>query len=55
MNQELLRCAQINFENLLKAMPILAAHPYWIIAKEQLDAGLEGREMLEENLRIKSP
>lgn len=45
MNEDLIRCAQINFQNLLEAMPMLAKHPYWIIAKEQLDAGVDNREM----------
>lgn len=40
MNQELAECAKINFENLEKAVPFLKQHPYYVIAKAQLDEAL---------------
>jgi hypothetical protein len=42
MNEELARCAQMNFENLEKAMSAIKSHPYYIIAKAQLDEALGG-------------
>lgn len=51
MNEDLIRCAQINFENIAKLLPSLAKQPLWVIAKEQLDAGIENRELdLEKHL-----
>lgn len=47
MNQELAMCAQINFENLERAVPALAKHPYYIIAKAQLDESLGGMTVEE--------
>lgn len=40
MNEEQARCAKINFENLEKAMPFIKQHPYYVIAKGQLDEAL---------------
>lgn len=40
MNYELALCAKINFENLEKVMPLIKAHPYYMIAKAQLDESL---------------
>lgn len=42
MNENLARCAQINFENVERAMPFISKHPYYIIAKAQLDEALGG-------------
>lgn len=39
-NLELIECAKINFENLARAIPGLNKHPFYIIAKAQLDEGL---------------
>ena len=46
-NVDLALCAQINFENLAKSVPGLSAHPYYIIAKAQLDEALGGRPVVE--------
>lgn len=35
---ELAMCAQVNFENVEKLNPALAAHPIYALAKRQLDA-----------------
>ena len=43
MNEELAECAKINFENLEAAVPFLKTHPYYVIAKSQLDEALGGR------------
>lgn len=42
MNEDLAMCAKYNFENLAKAMPMLLKHPYYQIAKAQLDEALGG-------------
>lgn len=43
INEELLLCAKINFENYEKAFPIALKHPYYLIAKAQfLEAIGEG-------------
>lgn len=47
MNEELLRCAQINFENLERARPDVARDPYYRIAKGQLDEAMGGMPMEE--------
>lgn len=54
MNKELLECAKINFENLADAMPILYKHPYYLIAKAQLDEAL-GYQTVEESLHPPHP
>lgn len=43
MNEQLAMCAKINFENAEKAMPFLKKHPYYAIAKAQLDEALGGK------------
>lgn len=43
IDEELARCAQINFQNLEKALPALRKHPYYMIAKAQFDEALGGR------------
>lgn len=40
VNAELAECAKINFENLEGAVPGLKEHPYYRIAKAQLDEAL---------------
>ena len=40
MNKETAECAKINFENLEKAVPQIKKHPYYLIAKAQLDESL---------------
>lgn len=47
MNEELARCAQINLENFERAFPIIRQHPYYRIAKAQLDEAL-GDKTIEE-------
>jgi len=42
---EILRCAEINFNNLVKMNPALAHHPFYKIAMEQLKAGIEKIDM----------
>lgn len=49
MDQELAMCAQVNFENLERAIPMIAKHPFYRIAKAQLDEALGGKT-LEESL-----
>lgn len=46
---ELAECAKINFENLERAVPELKTHPFYIIAKGQLDEAL-GYETLEDKI-----
>ena len=43
MNEELAMCAKINFDNFEKAFSIAKHHPYYMIAKAQLDEALGGR------------
>jgi hypothetical protein len=43
MNEELVMCAQINFENLERAMPNVKNHPFYKIAKGQLDEACGGK------------
>lgn len=44
---ELLRSAEINFENFAKMVPAVAAHPIFAIAKQQLAAGIAEAEKSE--------
>jgi hypothetical protein len=37
---EILRCAEINFNNTAKFMPGLVSHPIFMLAMEQLKQGL---------------
>lgn len=39
-NEELALSAKINFENLERSMPIILQHPFYLIAKSQLDESL---------------
>jgi len=41
---ELLLCAQINFDNLAHARPDIRMHPFYMIAKHQLDEAISGKE-----------
>ena len=50
---ELAECAKINFENLEKAFPLVKQHPFYLIAKAQLDESL-GYGTVEEILSDKS-
>ncbi len=45
VNEELLLCARINFENLEKSRPDVAVDPYYRIAKAQLDEALGGMKV----------
>jgi hypothetical protein len=54
IDEELIRSAQINFENLERAVPQLKVHPFYRIAKAQLDEGLGGKSM-EESLHAALP
>lgn len=38
--EEMVRCSQLNFDNLEKAFPIILKHPYYLVAKAQLDEAL---------------
>jgi hypothetical protein len=49
VNQELAECAKINFENLERAVPGIRIHPFYRIAKAQLDEAL-GYKTVEESL-----
>ena len=48
MDLELFRCAQINFNNAEKMMPILKDHQIYQIAKMQLDEAIQKAESEEE-------
>lgn len=37
---EMLRSAQINFENLVTISPVIAGNPIYVLAKAQLDAAV---------------
>jgi hypothetical protein len=41
---EMARCAQVNFDNLVHQNPILKRHPYYLIARQQLDAAVAALE-----------
>jgi len=45
--EELLGCARINFENLERDRPDVARHPFYRIAKAQMDEALGGMTMEE--------
>lgn len=49
----LAECAKINFENFEKACPGVSQHPYYLIAKAQLDEalGYEGLGKLSEKIK----
>jgi hypothetical protein len=49
IDRELVECAKINFENFERSVPQIKAHPFWKIAKGQLDEAL-GYGTLEEAL-----
>jgi hypothetical protein len=46
---DLAECAKINFENLERAFPLIKEHPFYLIAKAQLDESL-GYQTVEESL-----
>jgi len=48
IDEELARCAQINFENFEKDVPMAAKHPFYMIAKRQLNEAIGEGETLEE-------
>lgn len=50
MNRSIAECAKANFENLEKAVPMLKQHPYYLIAKAQLDESL-GYSKVEDTLK----
>lgn len=58
-NEDLAMCAQINFENFERAYPAIKNHPYYLIAKAQLDEALGGKsveesvELFKQNTEIK--
>lgn len=41
---EVLQCSQINFDNLVRAYPLLAKDPFYRIARYQLDEGVRALE-----------
>ncbi len=41
VNEELARCALINFGNLERAFPLVLKHPFYVIAKGQLNEALD--------------
>lgn len=47
--RDLAGCAKINFENFAKAFPLALRHPYFLIAKAQLDEAL-GEKTIEQSL-----
>jgi len=48
MDLELFRCAQINFNNAEKMMPLLKEYPIFQIAKRQLAEAIKAAEKKEE-------
>jgi hypothetical protein len=50
INEELAECAKINFENLERALPAITKHPFYAIAKGQLDEALGDEGALERRL-----
>ncbi len=38
---EILMCAQVNFDNLIELNPAIGKHPMYIMARRQLDDGVE--------------
>lgn len=51
MNEELVQCAKINFENLEKARPEITRDPFYRIAKAQLDEAC-GEMPIEERFAL---
>ena len=49
MDLELFRCAQINFNNVEKMVPLLKEYPIFQIAKRQLAEAIEIAEKEEED------
>lgn len=47
MDRDLIRCAQANFENLEKNFQMVKFHPFYLIAKAQLDEALGTRTVAE--------
>ena len=47
MNNKMAECARINFENFERAFPLALKHPYYRIAKAQLDESLGGKTVEE--------
>lgn len=41
---ELLRSAQVNFDNFIAVFPVVKDHPYYKIARMQLDEGVKELE-----------
>ena len=54
IDREGVECAKINFENFEKAFPAAGKHPYYLIAKAQLDEAL-GYKKIEESLAEHTP
>jgi hypothetical protein len=50
VNEELAFCAQVNFENFEQDFPLAKKHPFYLIAKAQLDESLGG-DAVEDSLR----
>lgn len=46
--REMIECAKINLENLTTAVPVLKAHPFFVITMDQLNSAVEmlGRDMV---------
>lgn len=57
-DNELAECAKINFENFAEACPLASQHPYFKVAKMQLDEALGYKTQIsgneEENVDGKS-
>jgi len=45
---ELIRCAEINIENMAKMYPMISTHPFMQLVKEQIKEGIKELEKLEE-------
>ena len=53
-NEEKALSAQVNFENLERAMPLINKHPFYRIAKAQLDESLGGQPFHKKLESLKS-
>lgn len=51
MNEELAECARLNFDNFEKAFPFALSHPYYVIAKSQLNEAL-GFMSIEQSIEM---
>ena len=51
IDKSLLECSKINFENFEKVFPAILKHPYYLIAKGQLDEALGYNDLKTEQTK----